>query len=109
MAGLVIKDSMPDVVKDVVQRTIAYMKERLSEKDFKLVAANYYFSFLGDLYPDCHEWALGSNFEDGSHSIIYNVDSKEWKYRDPWTGKDRLVKGGADEAVAHLAALYVDI
>ena len=117
-SGLREKLDMPEEVLDVVRRATAYMKEHLTPKEFKDVTSppNYFFYFEDyerykneDWAPKSGEWRLGSNFEDGIPTAIFNMDSRKWFYRDPRSGTDSLVKGGAAEVVYHLAAMFIDI
>ena len=51
-----------------------------------------------DTYEDGRvKWAVGSNTEDGSSTLIYS--NGVWYYRDPHTGEDTLCKGGFSEAM----------
>jgi len=50
------------------------------------------------------EWIVGSNFEDGSSSMIYR--DNQWYYRDPHSGNDKLMRGGQAEAEANADLMF---
>jgi len=108
-AGFKEQPGMPVEVLEVVREAKRQMLERLTVEEFRIVAANYWFSYNESEYSPKREWRLGSNFEDGISTAIFDVDSKIWYYREPWEGRDTLVKGGVAEVVAHLRAFFVDI
>jgi hypothetical protein len=110
-AGLVIKAGMPDEVKEVVRRTAEYLQRKLSAEEYEEIQDHYYIHLqvYDDLTPPIQEWCFGSNYENGSHSVIYDVFSRQWKYRQPWDGIDTPIKGGMSEAIGHLCLLVVDV
>lgn len=52
--------------------------------------------------PDEH-WMIGSNFEDGSSSCFWN--GTEWRYLEPFEGRDTTVPGGMLEVVGNTICL----
>jgi len=112
MGGLRVTADMPEVIQEIVTRLTEALKQELTPKEFKAVEPEYYISKRDACCPgmdDPKEWRLGSDFEDGIHIVIYNLETETFFYRDPWTGRDEPIKGGKEEVIAHLKAWFYDI
>ena len=48
-------------------------------------------------YTSGKEWRVGSNFEDGHHTMIFRDD--KWFTRSPWSGEDTEMRHGFNEAI----------
>lgn len=56
--------------------------------------------------PVKQQWRVGSNYEDGHHTLIYDEISFTWLSRNPWTGEDKRLTDGYDEALAFASILF---
>ena len=109
--GLRVKPGMPEEVVRVVKEVLLQLKANLPPKDFRGVVREYsnYYDESDYCSPPAREWRIGSGFEDGTSSAIFDLNKKKWYFREPWEGRDFLVEGGELEVIAYLKALFYDI
>lgn len=105
---LVTINRMPDDVKYVIEGTLEILEQhkgRLVVDDWDFAMEYYHIGehFMEDNLENA--WVLGSNFEDGNSSCIYNIDENKWYYRNPWSGEDRPIPDGKEEAKWQLATM----
>jgi len=54
---------------------------------------------------ESNEWYVGSNFEDGSSTMIFKQDNK-WYYRRPYAENDRLAPNGYKEMLSNASIFF---
>jgi len=94
----------PEQVRKVYERLVANAKEAEELED------SAYLGYYDPSQPwnsmTHEEWAIGDNYERGPVSLIYRPDLDKWFYRDKWSGEDRSMPGGFDEAMNNAECWY---
>jgi hypothetical protein len=94
---------MPEQVRQVYETMAANAKEADELKDSVYIGLQGPEDWNSKTH---HEWCVGDNYERGSFSMIFRPDLDKWFYRDKWSGEDREMKGGFNEALSNASIWY---
>jgi hypothetical protein len=93
----------PEQVQQVYDAMVANAKEA-KELDDSVHLGHY---GPEDWQSQPHEeWIIGDNYERGPFSLGYRSDKDQRFYRDKWSGEDRLMPGGFEEAMGNASIWY---
>jgi len=91
-------ENAPDEVREVHNLLVKNAIERFDEE----------FGEDAVYTRECEngDWIVGPNFENFGNSMIYKPEEGRWFYRESWSGVDKAMRSGYEEAKGNAQCFF---